>query len=488
MSALEFSSVSNKNCSENINRKSVSLFDRLWENHLIEALGDQVDLLQIDCHLLQEVSSAAAFKNLRRDRRRVAFPKQTFATQDHVISTRSGRNDITFPLGTEYVQYLRKNCADFGIRLFDIDDPQQGIVHVIAAELGIVFPGSTLVCGDSHTATLGGLGALAWGVGTSEVEHILATQTLAQIRPRPMKISITGKIPRQTTAKDIILHIIHTLSISGGVGYAIEYAGSTVEGMSIEERMTLCNMSIELGARFGFVAPDDSTFEYLHARPFVPQGTAWEKAIQYWRTLKSDDDAVFAKRAEIDVSMLKPQISWGTTPEDVVDIDGVVPLLEDFKDHSKRQSAAQAMDYMGLRPGQRLIGMPVDVVFLGSCTNSRLSDLRLAAHFIQGRRVASNVKAIVVPGSGSVKRAAQSEGLDRIFLDAGFEWREPGCSMCIAMNDDQVPVRARSISTSNRNFEGRQGPGSRTHIGSPLTAVAAAICGKIVDPREMLRT
>jgi 3-isopropylmalate/(R)-2-methylmalate dehydratase large subunit len=464
---------------------AATLFDKLWARHVISELDGGVSLLQVDRHVLQEVSSAAAFQALRKSGRAVAAPRQNFATQDHIISTAPGRTEASFPPGIEYVQYLRKNCADFGIQLFDIDDPRQGIVHIIAAELGIALPGCTLVCGDSHTATLGGLGALAWGVGTSEVGHVLATQTLTQTRPRPMKVHVSGRLPAYVTAKDIILHIIRSAGISGGVGYAIEYAGSAMQSLSIEGRMTICNMSIELGARFGFVAPDEATFDYLHGRPLVPQGADWDQALHYWRTLQSDDAAVFAKTIELNVDTLSPQISWGTTPGDVIDIDEPVPHPGSFAGRSKQDAMAHALDYMDLRPGQSLAGLPIDRVFLGSCTNARLSDLQLAARAIRGRTVAPGVVALVVPGSGAVKRAAEAEGLDRIFRAAGFEWREPGCSMCLGINDDQVPPGARCVSTSNRNFEGRQGPGARTHIASPLTAIAAALHGCITDPRTL---
>jgi 3-isopropylmalate/(R)-2-methylmalate dehydratase large subunit len=465
-------------------RTSRSLFERLWDDHVIDDLGGGVELLQIDRHVLQEVSSAAAFQELRRAGRTVASPAQTYATQDHILSTAPGRTETTFAGGIEFVRYLRRNCAEYGITLFDVDDPRQGIVHVVSAELGIALPGSTLVCGDSHTATLGAFGGLAWGIGTSEVGHVLATQTLTQNKPKPLRIRIAGTLARNVTPKDIILRIIRDFGVTAGVGHAIEYAGPTIEAMPMEGRMTICNMSIELGARFGFIAPDDTTFEYLHGRPFAPQGAAWDDALRARRTLRSDDDAPFARTLALDVHTLKPQISWGTTPGDVVDIDEPVPDLASVS-AERRAGMTQALAYMGVTPGQRLQGLPVDVVFIGSCTNARLSDLRSAAALVGGRKVAPQVRAIVVPGSSAVRRAAEQEGLDRIFTDAGFEWRASGCSMCVAINDDAVPPGARCVSTSNRNFEGRQGPGARTHLASPLTAAASALAGCIADPARL---
>jgi 3-isopropylmalate/(R)-2-methylmalate dehydratase large subunit len=458
-----------------------TLFDRLWDDHRIVHLGGGVDLLQVDRHVLQEVSSAAAFQQLRQSRRAVAAPGQTFATQDHILSTAPGRNEATYAGGVEFVRWLRRNCEDYGITLFDVGDPRQGIVHVVAAELGIALPGCTLVCGDSHTATVGALGALAWGIGTSEVAHVLATQTLAQKKPSPLRIAVDGTLPRHVTAKDVVLRIIRDHGVTAGVGHAIEYAGSTITAMCMEGRMTICNMSIEMGARFGFIAPDDTTFEYLAGRPFAPQGRAFDDALATWRTLHSDEAAAFAGTLALDASTLRPQVSWGTTPGDVVDIDGSVPALADIA-VERRDAAQKAFAYMGVVPGQRLDALPVDVVFIGSCTNARLSDLRAAARVVAGHRAAARVRAIVVPGSTTVRRAAEAEGLDRVFTEAGFEWREPGCSMCVAINDDAVPPGARCVSTSNRNFEGRQGPGARTHLASPLVAAASAIAGRIADP------
>jgi len=461
-----------------------TLFDRLWDDHRIDGLGDGVDLLQIDRHVLQEVSSAAAFQDLERSGRAVIAPGQTFATQDHILSTAPGRTETTFGGGIEFVRYLRRNCARHGITLFDVDDPRQGIVHVVAAELGIALPGCTLVCGDSHTATLGALGALAWGVGTSEVAHVLATQALAQRKPQPLRVVIDGVLPRHVTPKDVILRVIREHGVAAGVGHAVEYMGSAVAAMTMEGRMTLCNMSIELGARMGFIAPDDTTFEYLAGREFAPRGQAFEDALRAWRTLRSDDDAAFARTVRLDVGTLRPQVSWGTTPADVVDIDEPIPDMADAP-AARRDAMRHALAYMGVAPGQRLDELPIDVVFIGSCTNARLSDLRAAAALVAGRKVAPGVRAIVVPGSTAVRRAAEAEGVDAIFAAAGFEWRAAGCSMCVAINDDAVAPGSRCVSTSNRNFEGRQGPGARTHLASPLTAAASAIAGRIADPSRV---
>lgn len=460
-----------------------TLFDRIWADHRIDALDDRVDLLQIDRHLVHEVSSPVAFQQLAKAGRRVNSPAQTFAMQDHILSTAAGRDETTFGPGTELVRFLRARCAEHGITLFDVHDAKQGIVHVVAAELGLILPGSTVVCGDSHTATLGAFGALAWGTGTSEVAHVLATQTLAQARPQPMLFHLTGALPPGVQAKDIILGILGKYGITAGVGHAIEYAGPAVTRLSMEERMTICNMSIELGARFGFMAPDDTTFEYLAGREYAPQGTAWDIALSSWRELRSAADASYAKVATLDASTLVPQVTWGTTPGAVIGIDGIVPEWNANGSGDREQHAAE-LRYMGLEPGRPLLGEPVDVVFIGSCTNSRLSDLRAVATFVKGRKVAAEVRALVVPGSAAVRRAAEAEGLDRTLVEAGFEWREPGCSMCLALNDDVVAPGARCVSTSNRNFEGRQGTGARTHLASPITAAASALAGCVADPRR----
>jgi 3-isopropylmalate/(R)-2-methylmalate dehydratase large subunit len=461
-----------------------TLFDRLWDDHVIVDLDAHTDLLQVDRHVVHEVSSPEAFQQLRRAARKVAAPAQTFATQDHIVSTRPGRDDASFPAGTEFVRFLRRNCDENGIRLFDVGDPRQGIVHVIAAELGLALPGCSLVCGDSHTATLGAFGTLAWGVGTSEVAHVLATQTIAQRKPMPMQIRVSGRLGPHVVPKDLILAILGRFGIAAGVGHAIEYAGPAIRALGMEGRMTVCNMSIELGARFGMIAPDDTTFEYLHGRPYAPRDAEWDAALAQWRTLRSDEDASFDQVLDLDVSALKPQITWGTTPGDVVAVDATVPDI-DAVPASRRSGYAAALSYMGLTPGQRLDATPIDYVFIGSCTNSRLSDLRAAAALARGRRVAPGVRALVVPGSTQVRAAAEREGLHRVFAEAGFEWREAGCSMCLGINDDVVPPGKRCVSTSNRNFECRQGPGARTHLASPLTAVASAITGRIADPARL---
>jgi 3-isopropylmalate/(R)-2-methylmalate dehydratase large subunit len=462
-----------------------TLFDRLWRDHVIAHLDERTDLLQVDRHVVHEVSSPEAFRQLRRAGRKVAFPDQTFATQDHILSTRPGRDDESFPGGTEFIRFLRRNCDENGIRLFDLGDPRQGIVHLVAAELGLALPGSTLVCGDSHTATLGAFGALAWGVGTSEVAHVLATQTLGQARPQAMQIRVSGHLGKSVVPKDIILAILGRFGVSAGVGHAVEYAGPAIRALDMEGRMTVCNMSIELGARFGMIAPDDTTLAYLHGRAYAPRDHAWDAAVAQWRELRSDDEAsLFEKVLELDVTGLKPQVTWGTTPGDVVGVDEAVPAI-DAVARSRRGGYASALAYMGLAPGQRLDETPIDYVFIGSCTNSRLSDLRAAAALARDRKVAPGVRALVVPGSTQVRRAAEREGLDRVFTQAGFEWREAGCSMCLGINDDIVPPGKRCVSTSNRNFEGRQGPGARTHLASPLTAVASAIAGRIADPARL---
>jgi 3-isopropylmalate/(R)-2-methylmalate dehydratase large subunit len=465
--------------------QALTLFEKIWNSHLVTDLGDGLVLIHIDRHFLQETTSAPAFNGLREKGLKVRNPNLTFATQDHIMSTKPGRKDDTYPEALEFIEALRRNTKEFGIELFDLDDPRQGIVHVIAPDLGIALPGCTLVCGDSHTSTSGGVGALSWGIGTSEVEHVLATQTIVQRKPKTMRVNFDGTMGRGVSAKDLILYLIGKIGIGAGTGHAVEYAGSAIRTLSIEGRLTICNLSIEFGARSGMVAPDEKTFAYLAGRPFVPTGDVWKAAVDNWRYLQSDPDAGFDREVSIDVNEIKPQVTWGNSPQDVIAIDERVPDPSKILELNRRQSMERALHYMGLKPGMPIEGLKVDVVFIGSCTNSRLSDLEEAARIVRGRKVAKGVRALVVPGSGLIKHAAEEKGLDRIFLDAGFEWREPGCSMCVAVNDDRLDPEKRSVSTSNRNFEGRQGRDSRTHLASPQMAAAAAIAGCITDVRKM---
>jgi 3-isopropylmalate/(R)-2-methylmalate dehydratase large subunit len=464
----------------------LTLCDKIWNAHVVGEAADGRTLVHIDRHILHEVSSAQAFVNLRRSGRRVRNPELTFATIDHIVSTAPGRTGTTFAGGAELVEFLRKNCVEYGIRLFDLSDPRQGIVHVFAPETGLCLPGCTLVCSDSHTATVGGLGVLAWGVGASEAEHVLATQTVARARPKTMRIRFDGSPSQGTSAKDIILHLIRRLGTDAGTGYVVEYAGAAIRALPVEGRMTVCNMSVEFGARAGLIAPDERVYEYLHGREFAPKEAVWDRALAHWRTLTSDDEARFDREEAIDCNGLAPQVSWGTSPQDVIDVDGRVPAPDAFADPARRQAAERAIAYMGLEPGAAIEGLPVDVVFIGSCTNGRLSDLTEAARIADGRKVKPGVRAVVVPGSRAVKNAAETAGLDRVFRSAGFEWREPGCSMCVSINDDRVGAGQRCVSTTNRNFQGRQGDGSRTHLASPATAAASAIAGAVADPRKMM--
>lgn len=462
-----------------------TLLDKMWRTHTVKSLGHSRHLIHVDRHVVHEGSSPDAFQGLRRHGRRVRNPELTLGVMDHVVSTAPARNIATFGPGVGRLQELARNCRDFGIRLFDLDDRHQGIAHVVAPETGFVLPGLTVVCGDSHTATCGGLGALAWGIGTTELEQVLAGQCLVMAKPRALLVHARGHLKPGVHAKDLILHLIGTHGISFATGYAIEYAGTAVSALSPEGRMTVCNMSAEFGARYGFVAPDDSVFDYLHGRMFVPRGAQWDHALHQWRGLRSDPGAPFDRTIEVDCDTLVPQISWGTTPQAVLGIDGLVPDPERPPPLETRQSVDSALRYMDLRPGQSLQGLPIDVAFIGSCTNSRLSDLQAAARVAEGRRVAPGVRALVVPGSLQVKRAAEEMGLDEVFRSAGFEWRNPGCSMCVAANEDVVPPGARCISTSNRNFANRQGPGSRTHLASPAMVAAAAVTGHITDVRAL---
>src|SRR6184192_665162 len=464
-----------------------TLFERVWDEHVVSAPPGQSPLLYIDLHLVHEVTSPQAFDGLRAAGRKVRQPHRTVATVDHNVPTTPRGTPIADPIAARQIQALQKNCKEFEVPLFDMDSPEQGIVHVIGPELGLTQPGMTIVCGDSHTSTHGAFGAFAFGIGTSEVAHVLATQCLLQRRPRTLQVRVEGRPRPGVTAKDLILSIIGRIGIAGGTGHVIEYTGSAIRALSMEERMTVCNMSIEAGARAGCIAPDDVTFQYLAGRPRAPQGPDWDRALTRWLTLPGDPGAIYDRTVEIDGSAVEPTITFGTNPGMSVPIRGEVPDPGSATDAANRAALDRALRYMGLRPGQPLIGHPIDVVFIGSCTNARLEDLRAAASVLRGRKVAAGVRALVVPGSRQVKRAAEAEGLDRVFREAGAEWREPGCSMCIGMNGDQVGRGQSAVSTSNRNFEGRQGPGARTFLASPLTAAAAAIAGAIADPRELLR-
>jgi len=461
-----------------------TLTDKIWEAHLVSAeTAETPAVLYVDLHLAHEVTSPQAFGELRARGLRVRRPERTVATMDHAIPTRRGPDGRRAPAegaAAEQVTALERNCREFAIPLFPVGDERQGIVHVIGPELGLTHPGSTIVCGDSHTSTHGAFGALAFGIGTSEVGHVLATQCLLQRRPKSFAVEFTGSLANGVTAKDLILALIARIGTAGATGHALEYRGSAIRSLSMEERMTVCNMSIEAGARAGLVAPDDTTYEYLAGRPFAPGGADWDAAVGRWRRLPSDAGARFDRELQVDASALEPMITWGTSPGMGVPVRGVVP------DPKGDAGLAKALRYMGLEPGKPLLGRKIDVVFIGSCTNSRLSDLREAARVLRGRRVAAGVKALVVPGSQQVKTQAEAEGLDRIFREAGAEWREPGCSMCLAMNDDRLLPGQYAVSTSNRNFEGRQGPGGRTFLASPSTAAASAVVGTIADAREML--
>jgi 3-isopropylmalate/(R)-2-methylmalate dehydratase large subunit len=459
---------------------------KIWDQHVIARLGDDTDLLHVDRHLLHDLGGSRGLLDLKGRGLTVHNPELTFATPDHAISTAHGRAG-TIKIGQELLAALRVETSASGIRMFDIDEPGQGIVHVIGPELGLSLPGCLIVCGDSHTCTHGGLGALAFGIGSSELTHVLATQALIQRRPKTMRVKFEGRLSLGVTAKDLVLALIGHIGAAGGTGYAVEYAGSAIREMPIEGRLTICNLSIELGAKMGMVAPDEKTYEYLRGRPYAPQGSMWEQAVQAWRDLPSDADASFDQEVLIDVTKIIPQVTWGISPEHVIGVDGRIPDPQSIADPARRAAIETALDYMDLKPGAPIAGTPVDWVFIGSCTNSRLSDLRAAADVVRGRKVAPGVRAWIVPGSETVKRDAVAEGLDRVFIDAGFEWREPGCSMCLAANGETVAPGQRSVSTSNRNFVGRQGPRARTHLASPATAAAAAIAGAIADVRTLER-
>jgi 3-isopropylmalate/(R)-2-methylmalate dehydratase large subunit len=461
-----------------------TLFDRIWESHVVAEPPGEPALLYVDLHLIHEVTSPQAFESLRLAGRRVRRPERSIATMDHNVPTEDG--PITDPLARAQLDALRRNCEEFGVPLYATGSGREGIVHVIGPELGITQPGMTVVCGDSHTSTHGAFGTLAFGIGTSEVEHVLATQTLAQRKPRSMRLCFVGELPFGVTAKDVILGAIGKIGVSGGVGHVVEYAGEVIRGLSMESRMTICNMSIEAGARAGMVAPDDTTFAYLEGRPAAPLGAEWEAALDRWRELASDEDAVFDRDVEIDVRELAPQVTWGTNPGMVTSVEDAVPDPADFDDPDEREAAERALAYMALEPGTAIQDIHLDRVFIGSCTNARIEDLRTAAAVVAGKRVHPSVRAMVVPGSAAVKAQAEAEGLDRVFETAGFEWRRAGCSMCLGMNPDILSPGERCASTSNRNFEGRQGAGGRTHLVSPAMAAAAALEGHFVDIRDYL--
>ena len=459
-----------------------TLFEKIWDAHVVLAEPGKQTILYIDRHLVHEVTSPQAFEGLRLTGRKVRRPELTTATPDHNIPTTDRRLPIADPISKQQIDTLRQNCHEFGVRLYDLDNPQQGIVHIIGPELGLTQPGMTIVCGDSHTATHGAFGALAFGIGTSEVEHVLATQTLLQYKPKTFEMRVDGRLAPGVTAKDLILYLIGQITTDGGTGYVIEYTGSAIRALSMEERMTVCNMSIEAGARAGMIAPDDTTYDYLRGREFAPKD--YEAAVARWRQLPSDPGAKYDRVMVFDAANVMPQVTWGTNPGQVAPVGNCVPNPAELADDNERKSAASALEYMGLKPGTPITELKLDRVFIGSCTNARIEDLRAAAAVVKGHRVAGHVSAMVVPGSGQVKQQAEREGLDKVFTSAGFEWREAGCSMCLGMNPDILTPGQRCASTSTRNFEGRQGKGGRTHLVSPAMAAAAAVAGHFVDIRE----
>ena len=461
-----------------------TMFEKIWSSHAVREEPDEAAVLYIDLHLAHEVTSPQAFEGLRMTGRKVRRPDKTFATMDHNVPTSDRSLPILDQISAKQIETLEANCREFGVTLYDLNSPDQGIVHVIGPELGLTQPGRTIVCGDSHTSTHGAFGALAFGIGTSEVEHVLATQCLQQQRPKTFRIRIEGGLQEGVTAKDIILNIIRRIGTAGGAGHVIEYAGSAIRALSMEQRMTVCNMSIEGGARAGMIAPDETTYAYLEGRRFAPKGADWDAAVDYWKTLPSDDGADWDAELEIDAAEIAPQVTWGVNPGQTVDVNGAVPNPDDFDDPDDQKTAERALEYMDLTPGQPITDLKLDRVFIGSCTNSRISDLRAAANIVKGRKANADVRAMVVPGSQAVKRQAEAEGLDAVFRDAGFDWRESGCSMCLGMNPDTLAPGERCASSSNRNFEGRQGKGGRTHLVSPEMAAAAAIAGRFVDIRS----
>ncbi|WP_319783163.1 3-isopropylmalate dehydratase large subunit [Oceanisphaera sp. IT1-181] len=464
---------------------SKTLYQKVFDAHLVRNEAGETPLLYIDRHLVHEVTSPQAFDGLREKGRKLRRPDRTWATMDHNVSTETNDIAASGEMARIQMETLAKNCEEFGVPLYDLHHKYQGIVHVIGPELGLTLPGTTIVCGDSHTATHGAFGALAFGIGTSEVEHVMATQTLKQGRAKTMKIQVNGALKPGISAKDVVLAIIGKVTHAGGTGYVVEFCGSVIEALSMEARMTICNMAIELGAKAGLIAPDQTTFDYLQGKPFAPKGEDWDNGVAYWQTLKSDADAKFDAVVELDGADIAPQVTWGTNPGQVMGINETIPVPADMTDVAERQTAIKSLQYMALEGGTKLTDVSVDKVFIGSCTNSRIEDLRAAAAIAQGRKVAAGVQALVVPGSQQVKAQAEAEGLDKIFLEAGFEWRLPGCSMCLAMNNDRLLPGERCAATSNRNFEGRQGRGGRTHLVSPAMAAAAAVFGHFVDIRDL---
>ena len=462
-----------------------TLYDKIWEDHLVHEQPDGTSLIYVDRHLVHEVTSPQAFEGLRLQKRKVRRPELTLAVPDHNVPTTDRSKGINDSESKVQVDTLRKNCKEFGVELFDVNDKRQGIVHIIGPEQGFTQPGTVIVCGDSHTATHGAFGALAFGIGTSEVEHVLATQTLIQKKSKNLRINVNGDLPKGVTAKDVILKIIGTIGTAGGTGYVIEFAGNVIKNLSMEERMTICNMTIEAGARAGLISPDEKTFEYLKDKTMSPKGENWNKAIKFWKSLYSDQDCKFDKEINIEGKEIEPLVTWGTSPQDVSPVTGIVPDPNKETNEDRKMAMKRSLEYMGLKANTKISDIKIDKIFIGSCTNGRIEDLRLAAGLLKGKKIANNVSAMVVPGSGLVKSQAEEEGLHKIFIDAGFEWREPGCSMCLGMNPDQLKPQERCASTSNRNFEGRQGRGGRTHLVSPGMAVAAAIKGRLSDVREI---
>ena len=463
---------------------SKTLYDKIWEDHMVHQQGDGTELLYVDRHLIHEVTSPQAFEGLRINKRKVRRPDLTLAVADHNVPTSDRSKGIADEESRIQVETLRNNCKEFSVELFDMNDKRQGIVHIIGPEQGFTQPGTVIVCGDSHTATHGAFGALAFGIGTSEVEHVLSTQTLIQKKSKNLRINVNGKLPIGVTAKDVILKIIGTIGTAGGTGYVIEFSGEVIRNLSMEERMTICNMTIEAGARAGLIAPDQKTFDYLKGKPKSPRGDNWDKALAFWKSLNSDKDAKFDKEININASDIEPLVTWGTSPQDVAAITSNVPDPEKEKNDERKVAMYRSLEYMGLKPNFKITDIKIDIVFIGSCTNGRIEDLRNAAKIVKGKKVAKTVNAMVVPGSGLVKDQAEKEGLDKVFIEAGFDWREPGCSMCLAMNADKLNPKERCASTSNRNFEGRQGRGGRTHLVSPAMAAAAAIDGCLTDVRK----